>query len=66
MLQLTVFSGVFFVVCFLSLMVWVVLGAQLSRAGFDARIVNRTMAIMLAASVLIMLQGVIQMPPAGT
>lgn len=58
-LQLSVFAVVFFVVCFLSLLVWVVVGAQISRAGFDARIVNRVMAVVLAASVLIMLKGVL-------
>lgn len=65
MRQLPVFSAVYFVVCFLSLLVWVMLGAQIGRAGFDARLVNRAMAIMLAASVLIMLQGVLQTPHAG-
>lgn len=58
MIQLLVFAAVFLVVCFLSLLMWVMLGARVSRAGLDVRIVNRLMALVLAVSVLLMLYGV--------
>lgn len=58
MIQLLVFAAVFLVVCFLSLLMWVMLGARVSRAGLDVRIVNRVMALVLAVSVLLMLYGV--------
>lgn len=65
-LQLWLFSGIFFMTCSLSLLVWVMLGARISQAGLDVQRVNRLMATVLALSVLIMLHGVLwPAAPAG-
>ena len=57
-LKLLVFSLIFFLICFLSLMTWVVLGVQLNRSRLNTRTVNKVMAIVLAASVLLVFSGV--------
>lgn len=58
-LRLAVFSLIFFVVCFLSLLAWVILGAQLTRFHGNVAWFNRIMALLLAVSVLVMLTDVI-------
>lgn len=67
-LRLAMFSAIYFVVCFMSLLVWVVLGAQLARFQGNIAWFNRIMALLLAASVLVMLTDVLgsrgnQLPP---
>lgn len=53
--RLLVFSGLFFVVCFLSLMSWAVLGDLLKRFEFNMKSFNRVMALLLVMSVIAML-----------
>jgi hypothetical protein len=50
-----VFTGLFYLICALSLAGWVVVGAQVARVAGDFTRFNRTMAVLLVLSVFYIL-----------
>lgn len=52
---LIVFAALFLCICAASLWTWTLLGNQLARRAGNARILNRAMAVLLGASVMMLL-----------
>jgi threonine/homoserine/homoserine lactone efflux protein len=52
MTRLVTFSVIFFLICAISLAIWVVIGAQVARFSGNVALFNRLMAGLLALSVI--------------
>lgn len=57
--HLVIFSVIFFIICALSLSAWAVIGKQLARTTGNILWLNRSMALLLALSVVFMLHEVL-------